>query len=365
MQWLPAILILPYLVLLLDIYRSLGKLKPYKATSGPHGFVSVVIACRNEQNNLPRLLECLADQDYPPQLYEIIVVNDNSTDKTFEISSGFTGSCTINTINNKGRGKKKALETGINEASGKLIITTDADCRPGKTWIRTIASFYEKEKPDMIICPVRLRSGTGFFNRFQELEFLSLQGITAGTAIGGNPTMCNGANLAFTREIYLNHLDELHPEIASGDDIFLLHSLKKGLKSGILWLESADAVVTADSCPTIQAFLRQRRRWISKSNSYSDTYTISLGIVTFVTILLIVSLLLTAILNKFFIPVFIVVLLLKSIPDYLILSSTAVRYNSKDLMNWFIPVQIIYPFYVTGVILYSLITHFRKELDPY
>jgi cellulose synthase/poly-beta-1,6-N-acetylglucosamine synthase-like glycosyltransferase len=359
MQWLPAILIVPYLVLLLDIYRSLHKLKPYKATSEPHVFITVVIACRNEQKHLPQLLECLADQDYPRQLYEVIVVNDNSTDKTFEISSTFNGSCTINTINNKGKGKKKAIETGINEASGNLIITTDADCSPGKNWIRTIASFYEKEKPDMIICPVRLTAGKGFFNRFQELEFLSLQGITAGAACRKNPVMCNGANLAFTREAYLKYKHELHHEIASGDDIFLLHALKRDRKSRILWLESTEATVIAESSHSIFSFLRQRGRWIAKSTSYNDPYTIILGIVTFVTILLQLTLIIAGIFNPGYLVVILAVFTLKSIPDYLILKNTAKRYGRKNLLKWFIPAQLVYLVYALLVILYSMI--FRKS----
>ena len=217
------------------------------------------------------------------------MLDDNSTDKTFEIADGFTGLSNILTINNKGRGKKQALRTGILISKGNLIITTDADCRMGKNWIRTIAAFYEMNKPDMIICPVKLESVPGFFGRLQELEFLSLQGITAGCALSGNATMCNGANLAFTREVYLNHSDNLHDEINSGDDIFLLHSLKKENESKILWLESPDAMVTTKSSSTFGSFLKQRSRWISKGKAYKDRYTILLGIVTFVTIFLQVS----------------------------------------------------------------------------
>ena len=117
----------------------------------------------------------------------------------------------------------------------------------GKSWIRTIAAYFEENNPDMIICPVQLDGKQGFFARFQELEYLSLQGITAGTAAGGNGIMCNGGNLAFTREAYLNHADHLHMELATGDDVFLLHSLKKDPGSKIIWLESQEAVVTTTS----------------------------------------------------------------------------------------------------------------------
>jgi cellulose synthase/poly-beta-1,6-N-acetylglucosamine synthase-like glycosyltransferase len=354
MQWLPAILIVPYLILLLYIYRGLLRIKTFKAYSEPLEFVSVVVACRNEQKQLPILLDRLSDQDYPAHLYEVIIVNDNSTDKTFDIASSYIGSFSISTINNKGTGKKKALETGINNASGKLILTTDADCIPGRNWIRTIASFYVNRKPDLIINPVQLSTMPGFFGKFQELEFLSLQGITAGTANNRNGILCNGANLAFTKDSYIKHSGNLHHEIASGDDVFLLHSMKKDQQSKILWLEAPDALITAASAPTIKSYIRQRNRWISKSGSIKDLYTIILGIVTFVTILVQPVLIIAGIFDQDFLLVFLVLFALKSIPDFLILHNTTSRYGKRSLLKWFLPAQIIYPYYVLMVVLKSI-----------
>jgi biofilm PGA synthesis N-glycosyltransferase PgaC len=356
MHWLPVILIIPYFFLFLRIYRDLLKIKAFTSSSDPETFVSVVVACRNEQKYLPLLLNCIAGQDYPEELFEIIIVDDSSTDSTYEIAADFKGIQNITAVNNNGRGKKEAVRTGINASIGSLIITTDADCRMDKRWIRTISSFYEKHKPDMIICPVQVESKTGFFGRFQELEFLSLQGITAGSAFSGNGIMCNGANLSFSREAYLEHSENMHYEIASGDDIFFLHSLKKQSGSKILWLESTEAMVTAAPSPTIGSFLKQRRRWISKGKSYNDKNTILFGIVTFVTILLQVTVLAAGLFNPAFFYVFLTIFLLKSVPDFLILRNTSLRYGKSELMRWFLPAQIIYPFYVLGVFFYSIIS---------
>jgi poly-beta-1,6-N-acetyl-D-glucosamine synthase len=355
MQWLPVILILPYFFLLLKICRGLYKIKTFRITSDPVTFISVIIACRNEQENLPALLKSISEQDYPADLFEVIIVDDNSVDKTYEIASSFHSPLNTLTLYNIGKGKKDAIRTGVSAASGLLIITTDADCVMGKRWLRNIAAFSETCKPDMIICPVRLETGKGFFKNFQELEFLSLQGITAGTASLGNAIMCNGANLSFTSESYRFASDDIHPEIASGDDVFLLHSLKKKSDSKIFWLESSEVMVTAASSPTIKPFFKQRKRWISKSTAYKDEFTICLGIVTFVTILLQASCMAGAIIYQTLIPVFLLIFLLKSIPDFLILWNTTVRYRRQELMIWFIPSQIIYPFYVLGVVIYSLI----------
>ena len=361
MHWLACILILPYLLILPVIFRSLLRIKPFNITIEPVTFVSVIISCRNEQENLPRLLQSISAQDYPINLFEIIIVNDNSTDRTAEVPSGFTATGKILVINNTGKGKKHAMKTGIGRASGNLIITTDADCRMGKSWLRTIVAFYEQHKPDMIIGPVQMESSPGFFGRFQELEFLSLQGITAGSAYAGNGTMCNGANLAFTKEAYMKNVVNLNFEISSGDDIFFLHSLKRQKNSKILWLESTSALVKTKACHTTTSFLKQRRRWISKSKGYTDRFTILLGIVTFTAILSQVSLLVAGLVNYAFIQVFLAIFIFKSIPDFLILLNTTRRYSSVDLMKWFLPVQTVYPFYVLMVVLYSLISPEKQD----
>jgi poly-beta-1,6-N-acetyl-D-glucosamine synthase len=353
MHWLPALLILPYFFLLLGIYRGLLKIKPFYFTIEPETFISVVIACRNEQNSLPLLLNNVAGQNYPRELFEVIIVNDNSSDRTGEIASGYYGLNNCISINNSGSGKKQAIRSGVNAAKGNLIITTDADCRMGQNWIRTIAAFYEKYKPEMIIGPVEIESVSGLFGRFQELEFLSLQGVTAGTALSGEASMCNGANLAFTREVYLKHSGNLHDEIGSGDDIFFLHSLKKDNSSKILWLEAQDAKVTTSSSPSIITYLRQRNRWVSKWRAYYDSFTIFLGIVTIITIILQAVMLVLVFFVPDFLYVFFLILILKILPDFLILVNTTRRYSKQSVLRWFLPSQAIYPFYVLFVALYS------------
>jgi len=361
MEWISVILILPYLFILLKIYGGLRKIIPFQVTSSPKEFVSVVVACRNEENNLPGLLNHIINQDYPKELFEVIIVDDNSTDKTGRIASDYTGKINLISINNKGTGKKNAIKTGIEVSSGNLIITTDADCVMGKSWIRTIAAFYEENKPEMIICPVQLEASRGFFTEFQELEFLSLQGISAGTASYGNGTMCNGANLAYTKEAYWKNAVNLHFEIASGDDIFLLQSMKKQNQSKILWIESTEATVTAASCPTFSSFLKQRIRWISKAKAYNDSAASFLGIVTFVTILVQASFMIASPFNISLLPVLFTIILLKSVPDFLILLNTSSRYGRKVLMNWFLPAQVFYPFYVLCVVFCTLFSPVIKE----
>jgi poly-beta-1,6-N-acetyl-D-glucosamine synthase len=359
MYWLPAILIVPYFILFIRIRIGLRKIKGFSFSSAPTVRVSVIVACRNEEKNLPSLLESISLQDYPGDHYEVIIVDDNSDDSTFNIASGYTLPCNLRVIRNQGKGKKEAVRSGIEASSGTLIITTDADCSMGPGWIKTIAAFRERYDPDMIICPVRLGEHPGFFGKFQSLEFLGLQGVTAGSALLGNAVMCNGANLAFTRETYLKHMENLHPGLVSGDDIFLLHSLKKDHKAKILWLESQDAVVTTAPSASLWSYLSQRERWISKAGAYNDGLTIFTGIMTFSAALVQLSFLIPIFFNFDFIAPFAVVFLIKSVPDYLILKNTSSRYGKEFLMPLFIPAQFIYPVYVLFVVLRRLIP--RRE----
>jgi cellulose synthase/poly-beta-1,6-N-acetylglucosamine synthase-like glycosyltransferase len=354
MQWLLLIFTIPYLYLLINIYRSLAHIRPWHPESFPGRFLSVIIACRNEEKNLPVLLKHLSEQDYNPDLFEVLIIDDNSSDNTSSIASGFEGIKNLFVIKNSGKGKKSAIRQGVNASKGSTIVTTDADCRMGQNWLKNIASSFEENKPEMIICPVQLDGGKGFFQRFQELEFLSLQGVTAGTAFSGRPVMCNGANMAFTKEIYDKYSANLHYELISGDDVFLLHAIKSDPVNKIIWLESADVMVFTKTSETVSAFLKQRARWASKAGAYKDRYTRLLGIVTFVTILFQLSLLIGGICNPVILWVFLAVFILKSVPDFLILQNTLGRYRKKSLMKLFPPGQVIYPVYVFAVLIYSL-----------
>jgi poly-beta-1,6-N-acetyl-D-glucosamine synthase len=355
MSWFLIILLLPYLFIILKIYRNLLKTRQFMQDDLPGVMVSVVIACKNEEENLPWILNDLCSQNYDTRLFEIIIVDDNSTDSTFQIASSFTLIRNYKVIRNNSHGKKCAIRSGVDVATGKLIITTDADCRMAQGWISAIAALYAGSRADMIIAPVQTESKPGFSGAFCDLEFLSLQGVTAGSAIAGNPIICNGANLAFTRDAYLRHSANLHYEISSGDDIFFLHSLKKEADSKIIWGWSPAAVVTTRHFDTLTSFIKQRSRWLSKAKAYTDRFTLTMAAATFLAVMLNPVLLIGAIINQELIVLFIAAFIIKSVPDFLLLNETTRRYNKSHLMKWFLPAQVVYPFYVVTVVLYSLL----------
>lgn len=354
MEWVLLIFVIPYVFLLLRIFMQLKRIRPSNSSDNPQEFVSVIVPCRNAGKSLPRLLKCIEDQTYDSNLFELIIVDDRSSDPSCITAAGYTGIKNLKVVKNKGSGKKKAIMTGVSASEANYIITTDADCLPGEKWLSTIAASIKDSRPDMLICPVMLESKPGFFNIFQELEFLGLQGITAGTALAGQPVMCNGANLAFRKEAYLQNVNNLHPEIPSGDDVFLLHGLKKHNYTKIRWLESEYAIMITSPSETIKKYIVQRSRWISKAGAYSDRDTIISGLVTFLAVLTQLVTLLTGIFRPEVLLVSVSIFLLKSFPDFLILENTTRRYCKAHLMRWFLPCQLIYPFYVAAVVARSV-----------
>ncbi|RZL16959.1 MAG: glycosyltransferase, partial [Pedobacter sp.] len=136
--------------------------------------VSVIIAARNEEKNIKRTLDAILGQNYDPGLYEVIVINDHSTDDTAAIVNRYQDK-RIQLIDLEGiiienSYKKAAIQLAIGKASGTLIITTDADCTMGKNWLSTIVSLYEKEDLVMISSPVAYYEEKGIFERLQSLE---------------------------------------------------------------------------------------------------------------------------------------------------------------------------------------------------
>ena len=244
--------------------------------------VTVIIAARNEEKIISKTLDDLVAQSYDKKLTEIIFINDHSTDRTAEIIASYTdhGVKLINLNEDKPLNsyKKKAIQTAIADSWGTLIVTTDADCRMGADWLKTIVSFYEHGKFRMISSPVVYFEEKSFFERAQALEFLYLIGLGAATIGNRTPATCNGANLAYEKEAFyevggFKGIDDL----ASGDDELLLHKMAKAYEGNIGFLKNTNAIVYTHAKGSLREFIQQRKRWSSKSTRYKNKLVIALG----------------------------------------------------------------------------------------
>lgn len=271
-----------YGLLILGYAIGWHRLKEFKEVMKPNPQkvkVSVIIPARNEELRISSCLDSILEQNYPSSLLEILVVNDHSEDRTAEVVSQYAsrGVALIHLEDHVADGarlnsyKKKAIEVAVKAASGQLILTTDADCRVGPRWVETIVDFYILNGLKFIAAPVAYDKEDSFFKVFQSLDFMTMQGVTGATAALKIGSMCNGANLAYDKQAFLDvgcfcGIDC----IASGDDMLLMYKMYKAYPDKIGYLKSRYAIVKTDPVDTFSEFLNQRIRWASKADKYDD-----------------------------------------------------------------------------------------------
>jgi cellulose synthase/poly-beta-1,6-N-acetylglucosamine synthase-like glycosyltransferase len=299
------------------------------------------------------VLEDLLLQDYPGDLLEIIVVDDNSTDNTSRIISDFIQEHNFPRIvllknsEDKSSGKKAALDVGINHSSGDIILTTDADCRVGKSWISAMVNAF-RDDTRMVFGPVSYFEKRGLTAKFQTLEFLGLVASGAGAALAGIPFLCNGANLAYRKDAFrqVKGFDG-NEKYLSGDDVFLLHKMKKEFgRKAVIFNDDETSIVKTYPAPNMRKFFSQRVRWASKSKAYKDGLSILTAIVVFSYSLTVLQ----SFLAGFFNPVYFLasggLLLIKMIADFPLMLGITRFTGQLRLLRWYLPFQVVYPVYI-------------------
>lgn len=240
---------------------------------------SVLIAARNEGLTLPLLLDDLRQQTLLDARFEVIIVDDDSADNTAAVVHAAAPNSLfvlhlIRLQNQPGAltGKKAALQAALNVASAPWVVCTDADCRVGPDWLRSYASVIQTDAAVKFVSgPVLLTGDKSLFGGLMGLEFAGLIGVGAATIGQGQPTMCNGANLAYRRDAFAAVQGFAGNEhVASGDDEFLLHKLHAAFPGSIRFLKAPEAIVCTAGPPTFRALLAQRVRWASKWRYYEQ-----------------------------------------------------------------------------------------------
>jgi len=359
-----------YAILMISLALGWKRLKSFRAIENNNtqitAFTSIVIAARNEEKNIALCLEDILQQNFPQHLFEVVVVDDHSEDATVDIVnaliSKFENLMLVNLANESGNaeGKKAAIARGIEKAHGQLIITTDADCRFDKNWLLSIVSYYHEFRPVMISGPVVFTAKQGFMGNFMKLEFISLVASGAGGIGLGKPLMCNGANLAFRRDVYL--MNEIHTAgsgLASGDDMFLMHGIaEKFGEMKIHFLKCTDAIVKTPSPANLRSFLAQRVRWGSKTRAYLNTSTAYVAMIVFLnSISLFISTVLLCFQPRLLIPLMFA-WGMKTISDFAILYPATKFFNERKLL-WWVPIfEPLHVIYITISSLLSLLPRF-------
>ena len=338
----------------------------WEAIGNAKTFISVIIPARNEAENIQGCLESVTSQSYPKHLFEIIVIDDFSTDNTAAIVSSFTGK-NVSLVSLKGftkegelnSYKKKAIEIAMSKAKGELIVTTDADCIVPNTWLQEIAGYYETYHPAFIAAPVVYYGEHNFLKICQSLDFMTLQGITGAAVYKKFHNMCNGANLAYEKKVFFEvggftGIDN----IASGDDMLLMHKIFERYPERVLFLKSSHAIVKTKPAETLKEFFNQRIRWASKADKYTDKkITAVLFLVYFFNLWIVVLAILSCLFPSIFIW-FIVLIISKTIIELFFLYPVARFFNKEKLLGWF---PVAQPFHI----LYTIIAGWLGKFGSY
>ena len=316
------------------------------------GKASIVVPVRNEAMQIGSLLEDLRKQRYPEDHYEIIIVNDHSTDHTAGVVKSYTSRfANIQLIELEAGefGKKSAIKKGVLKARHEVIISTDGDCRAPSEWLGHIMAAFGEPGIRMVAGPVILDPDSGWFRALQSLEFLSLIGVSAGAAGLGSPIMCNAANMAYLKEDFCRYQEAGKPGSASGDDMFLMLWLKKMHPGCIRFITSPGAVIRTLPCNNLYTLMMQRFRWVSKSRFYRDLHLSSTALLVFLTNACMLLLAVLCFVSARWITLFVILLVFKSSIDLLFMDRVLKYYGKRKGLLLVLPLELIYFMYVSVV----------------
>lgn len=327
-----------------------------------NAFISVIIVARNEEKNIEACLTSIANQTLGSREYEMILVDDHSTDRTIELAENLKLH-QLQIINLKDSEetmglnsyKKFGISKAIEQCGGELIVTTDADCIVPDGWLEHIRKFYVMRAPVFIAAPV-------IFNHdahesiairllviFQQLDFMVLQGITGASVKMKFHNMCNGANLAYARKAFIevNGFEGID-DIASGDDMLLMSKVEKVFHNKIGYLKSKSTIVTTEPALTLKDFINQRIRWASKAGRYSDFRITSVLLLVYIFNAWLFMTFILGLFSAMSFKIFLVLLIVKTLVELFFLYPVARFFGKLHLLWWFVPAQ---PFHI----LYTII----------
>jgi cellulose synthase/poly-beta-1,6-N-acetylglucosamine synthase-like glycosyltransferase len=321
--------------------------------SGPiKNSVSIIIPARNEALLIKACIDSILAQQFNGT-FEIIVINDHSSDQTLDILKTFQHKINIINLediiapNTTQAYKKKAIEIAINQANGDLIMTTDADTIRGPYWLQSMVGFYEANNYKIIAGPVNYISRNSLGNIFQVIDFITMQGVTAGALHYHLGSTCNGANLLYNKKAFqlVGGFAGVN-DIASGDDMLLMHKIEKQFPKGAGYCKSKEAIVATYDMENISSFLQQRIRWASKSKHYADKrVTVVLGAILVYNLLLL-TMIVFCVLGKF--PAWggVIIIAFKIMVEQLLVGPTLDFFGHKNRRWWHILLQPIHLVYI-------------------
>jgi glycosyltransferase involved in cell wall biosynthesis len=345
---------------LLVVILIIGWLIPnkIKIETDEEKFVSIIIPVRNEEYNIANCLSSLCKQTLSNLNFEIIVVDDHSTDNTMEVLRKFQQDTKLNmktySLPTDKTGKKEALEFGINQSNFPTIITTDADCEYSENWLKEIMCYHEKDKVKMMIMPVVYKYKAGFMQAFYRLDFLSLVASGISFTKLKFPFLSNGANLMFDKKLFFDLAGyDNNKQISTGDDVFLTLKFAQKYKNNIYGINDYNLVVHTNSPNNFKEFISQRVRWGSKTKHYPLKFKL-LGMLIFLFNTSILTNMILLFIYPLFVEFFLIQFVTKCFLNFCFLFLVAFWWKMKKTLIYLPIVEILYPIYIIYSVLAGL-----------
>jgi cellulose synthase/poly-beta-1,6-N-acetylglucosamine synthase-like glycosyltransferase len=351
--------LLVYLVTVAQLIYGFCKIKTFHPTHlQQKTFFAIVIPFRNESDNLPILLESVRNLNYPEDLFEIILVDDDSQDDSvrkfynWRMENGKFQTTLLENIRLSDSPKKDAIGRAIPIIKNDWIVTTDADCVLPPNWLLTIDNYIQRHEVSMLVGLVVYECRKySFLHQFQRLDFSSLQGTTIGSFGMGIGFMCNGANFAYRKSLF----EKLggfkgNDQTASGDDVFLLQKAMQKCPEQVHYLKAKSTIVKTKPMDSWDSLFQQRVRWASKTGSYESVFAKDLAIIVLVCNLSLLLSLASCVSGFMPLPLLGSLFLAKFIFDFILLYKTN-RFLYHKRMRFVILGSLLYPFFCVAVAL--------------
>lgn len=364
-----AILLLGYCLLILIYRRWYLQLAVFRPAAGllPVRAFTVIIPARNEAANIRQCLSSVLSQDYPAELLEVIVINDHSTDDTESIIRSMQADHPhLKLINladvvsgELNAYKKKAIAYAISQSSHPWIVTTDADCTATPNWLKYLDAFIQVNDPVFVAAPVMFTNSGSFLSVFQVLDFISLQGITAAAVGAGYHAMCNGANIAYRKDAFfaVNGFSGID-NIASGDDMLLMHKIQQAYPGQLGYLFSREAIIATPPMTSWSAFFNQRIRWASKADKYNDRSVFWVLLLVYIVNFLLLAVLVISIFVPQGFSNWLILVIAKTLTELAFMVPVAAFFRQTHVLTWF---PLMQPFHI----LYTVIAGWLGKFGSY
>jgi biofilm PGA synthesis N-glycosyltransferase PgaC len=362
-SWLAAALTISYACILGVLWiglvrmaaRSRSGSRDRKSVESPPA-VSVVVAARNEEGNLPTLLSHLFDQDYPADKRETIVVDDRSEDASWSILQDARRqhpqlvTLRIDDLQPGYAPKKRALDLGIRHAHGEIILLTDADCSPPPTWVSTMVELHEEDVVAVAgYSPYEFRSRTpGLVRGMFSLDALSFAAVAAGSAWWGQPLTASGTNLSYRKDAYRTAGGfETVKEWLAGDDDLMMRQIARARAGKFAYAFDPKAHVPTQAPTTWRQFWNQRVRFGSKGRHHGFVTTLGIVAVYLFNVFIVAGIVAWFAGEREFAPSALAGWIVKSLVEFGFLRTASKAFGERHLLRYFLPTAVIHPIYIT------------------